>query len=186
MIQLREDCLLLQKDSGETVPCTAEHITVELMGGALGELDAETVRNAAAGVLHYFKSELGKEFVTVGEFAQALARVLNGFGFTVEFSSFVGAVEAQVASADLRELAKASDKGFELEFFNRLRETLQTRLAGMPRAVQFHGLRGCVKQLAGAQRWCPRCRRLHEQIVEFLRLCLTQDARGHGCALMVR
>jgi hypothetical protein len=186
MIQLRDDCLLLQKETGETVPCTAEHITVELMGGALGDLDAETVRNAAAGVLHYFKAELGKEFVTVGEFAQALARVLNGFGFAIECSSVGGGVEAQVATADLRELAKASDKGFELEFFSRLRETLHNTLAETPRAVQFHGLRGCVKQLAGARRWCPRCRRLHEQIVDFLRLCLSQDARGRGCALVVR
>jgi len=186
MIQLREDCLYVQKESGETIPCSAEHVTIELMGGSLEGLSPELVRQAAAGVLHYFKVELGRDFVTVGEFAEALARVLNGFGLAVECSSVVDGVSAQVAVADLRELASSSGKEFELGFFTRLRTTLRTTLAGAPRAVQFHGLRSCVKQLAGAQRWCPRCRRLEEQIVEFLRTCLGQESNGQNCALVVR
>jgi hypothetical protein len=51
--------------------------------------------------------------------------------------------------------------------------------------VRFRGLRGCVKQLAGARRWSHRCERLQDQIVEYLRGCLTAEPEQNECALVV-
>jgi len=51
--------------------------------------------------------------------------------------------------------------------------------------VRFRGLRGCVKQLAGAQRWSARCETMQEQIVEYLRGCLTAEPEQKDCALLV-
>ena len=111
MIQLAENAFWLKQSHGKTIACTAEQITIELMGGAVEGLDPETVRQAAAGVLHYFKVELGREFVTVGEFSAALAKVLQGFGLDVQSTALIEGVGSQVVTADLLEIARNSQGG---------------------------------------------------------------------------
>jgi hypothetical protein len=51
--------------------------------------------------------------------------------------------------------------------------------------LRFRGLRGCVKQLAGARRWSARCEKMQDQIVEYLRRCLTAEPEQSNCALVV-
>jgi hypothetical protein len=188
VIQLHSDCLVFETAQGEAIPCSAEMVTVELIGEAVASLDRELVRNAAAAVLHYFKNELGKNYVTVGEFTLALERVLRGFGLSVKSSNLQDneAVTAKVAESDLRQLACESGKGFELLFFPRLRDEVRVQLTQSPRLLRFTGLRSCVKQLTGAQRWTIRCQKLSDQIVEFLRLCLTDQHGKDDCALVVQ
>ena len=52
MIALQSDCLLFQLTSGESVPCSAEMISVEIVGGQDELLDPEIMRHAAASVFH--------------------------------------------------------------------------------------------------------------------------------------
>jgi hypothetical protein len=66
-----------------------------------------------------------------------------------------------------------------------LRNELRVQLRQSPRVVRFRGLRGCVKQIAGARRWSQRCEQLQDQIVEFLRQCMNQETEKAGCALVV-
>jgi hypothetical protein len=42
-----------------------------------------------------------------------------------------------------------------------------------------------VKRLLGAERWSPRCDRLRDQIIEFLRRTLHKETAGNSCALLV-
>jgi hypothetical protein len=184
MIQLHADCLMFQMTDGESVPCSAELVAVELIGPAASAVDSELVRNAARAVLHYFKTELGKTSVSVGEFSQALAQVLRGFGLIVKPAQ-PAEPPGPIAESDLGQLACESGKGFELAFFPRLREQLRQDLVGSPRIVRFKGLRGCVKQLAGARRWTARCQQLNDQIVDYLRHCLSSDPRVRNCSLVV-
>ncbi len=53
------------------------------MGEGAALVDPEVVRHASAAVLHYFKHELQRQFVSVGEFAVALEKVLRSFGLSV-------------------------------------------------------------------------------------------------------
>lgn len=183
MIQLHPDCLIFQTTSGEAIPCSAELVTVELMGDAADLLDPEIVRNAARAVLHYFKVEKGKTFVSVGEFSEALASVLRGFGLSVKQAA--AETPRRITDSDLRQLACESGKGFELAFFPRLRDELRQQLNQAPQIVRFTGLRSCVKQLSGARRWTGRCQRLNDQIVDFLRHCLTAERYAENCSLLV-
>lgn len=185
MIQLADDYLVFQLDNGESIPCSAELVSIELMGENASLFDREFVQHAATAVLHYFKVELGRNSVTVGEFSLALERVLRGFGLSV-ITSESETMIPRVAEADLRRLASDSGKGFELVFFPRLRKELQDQLRQSPQILSFHGLRGCVKQLIGARRWSARCQIMHDQIVEFLRTCLCVENRGANCGLVVR
>ena len=184
MIQLHPDCLMFSLPGGESIPCSAELVTVNLLGEAADLLDPELVQNAARAVLHYFKVEQGKTSVSVQEFCRTLATVLRGFGMSVN-SAEAAPPPRRISESDLRQLACESGKGFELAFFPRLRDELRQQLNQSPHIVRFKGLRSCVKQLAGARRWTERCQSLSDQIVDYLRHCLSNDPGAKSCSLMV-
>lgn len=184
MIALREDCLLMEGRGGTYLPCSVDQLTLEFVGTAAELLDSETLKEAAAGVLHYFKHELGRSFVSVGEFAEALARVLEGLGITAEVTQVQESVVTRVL--DLRILASGAGKLGELEFFWRLRSVLKEQLAESPQRIEFHGLRSCVKQLAARRHWCQTCAQLEQWIVELIRGWYAQEPTSTGTALIVR
>jgi len=185
MIRLHPDCLLFEMAGGESIPCSAELVTIELIGEEASLLDPELIRNAARAVLHYFKIEMGRTSVSVGEFSDALASVLRGFGLSVKPSAKLE-TSRPVRESDLGRLARESGKGFELAFFPLLRAELRKQLGQSPCLVRFTGLRNCVKQLAGARRWTGSCQRLNDRIVEYLRSCLSAEQSARKCSLLVR
>jgi len=200
MIQLKTDCLVFQTNNGQNIPCSAEWVTFELLGDGGTSIDPEVVRHASAAVLHYFKHELQRQFVSVGEFAQALEKVLRTFGLSVCADCQAlpptpdgpgtppppGQSPPIVVESNLKDLAaSASREGFELLFFSQLRQELRRNLDQSPKVLRFHSLRDCVKQLAGARRWSGRCQRLHDQIVDFLRSCWESEPTRRSCALLV-
>ena len=184
MIHLHLGCLMLKMPSGESIPCSAELINVNLLGDAADLLDPELVQNAACAVLHYFKVEQGKSFVSVQEFSGTLVTVLRGFGISVN-SGEAAPPPRLISESDLRRLACESGKAFELAFFPRLRDEMRQQLNRSPQLVRFKGLRSCVKQLAGARRWTDRCQCLSDQIVDYLRHCLRDDPCAKSCSLIV-
>ncbi len=184
MIALRTDCLLFQLTNGESVPCSVGMISVEIVGEAHHALDPEMLRHAAASVFHYFKKELERESVTIGEFSQALEKVLCHLGYTIHAGQPGGQV-GDVRNTDLIRLVQEAGDSRELLFFPRLRNELRVQLRQSPRVVRFRGLRNCVKQLAGARRWSHRCEHLQDQIVTYLRQCLSADTEQSECALVV-
>jgi hypothetical protein len=188
MIQLKSDCLIFQTGDGDQIPCSAEWVTLELMGHGAAWIDPHIIQDVAAAVLHYFKNDLKREYVSVGEFALALEKVLRGFGLTVYADQHHVAAtpkEKCVVESNLQELASAAGKGFELVFFPQLREELKSKLELSPQVLRFRGLRGCVKQLSGSERWNQRCQSLNDQIVEFLRGCWESESASQSCALVV-
>ncbi len=183
MIALAADCLVLKMANGESTPFSSDMISVELMGSTSKWLDQEFVTQAAKAVFHYFKAELGRQTVTVGEFAEALEKVLDGFRPGTVVPQL--AEKSRVREADLCLLAQESGAGCELFFFPRLRHELRRHLQEEPSLLRFRGLRSCVKQLAGSQRWTARCQGLEEQIVNYLRECLGAEKRARSISLVV-
>jgi hypothetical protein len=183
MIALASDCLVFRLASGESVAVSAEMLSVELMGSTLELFDPEFVRHAAHAVFHYFQRDQGRETVTVGEFTEALEKVLRGLKPSNLKEGAAGS--RSVSELDLARLARESGEGCELFFFPRLRDELRQHLGQSPRMLRFHGLRGCVKELVGARRWTVRCQALEERIVEFLRECLGAESKKGELALVV-
>ena len=182
MITLSSDCLLFQLSNGESIPFSADMISVELIGNLGQWLDPDLVKQAAKAVFHYFKHELGRHSVTADDFAATLERVLHGFRISAKPPS---PRHSGLAKADLWLLARQTGEAGELMFFPRLRDELRLQLLQRPGVLRFHGLRPCVKQLVGADRWGPRCRALEEQIVHYLRQCLSSESSAGRTALIV-
>lgn len=185
MIAMHGDCLVFRTAGGEGLPLTVEMLTAEMLGESALAFDPEFIRHAAQAVFHYFKHELGWKTVTVGEFTDALEKVLRGFSLQAREAPVPAVAEPHVAESDLCRLAAEAGGGGELLFFPRLRTELRWHLQHGPRIVRFRGLRRCVKQLAGARRWTPRCRELGEQIVVYLRECLDAETTRAKFALLV-
>jgi hypothetical protein len=183
MIALASDCLLFRTASGESIPYSADMMSEELAGDSLESFDPEVVQHAASAVFHYFKYELRRQTVTVGEFAGALENVLRGFAVTPEPVAQPRSKES-VLESDLFGMAREAGEG-ELFFFPRLRAQLRQQLQQGARVLRFRGLRGCVKQLLGARRWSPRCQALEGQIVTYLRQCLFAEPGPVEAALVV-
>jgi hypothetical protein len=179
VIALASDCILLRQPNGEAVPASGASIAVEVITDGETPFDEAFVKEASAAVLHYFKEVEGRESVTLDEFAQSLEKVLKGF------QAGAAAGLEFVAEADLQALASEPGAAFELTFFPRLRDELRTQLQQSPRVLRFRGLRPCVKLLTGARRWNARCQSLQDQIVNFLRECLSAEPHPATCSLVV-
>ncbi|MCU0789188.1 MAG: hypothetical protein MUC91_13560 [Verrucomicrobia bacterium] len=184
MIWLGSEYLMFQMPSGESVAFSSDAIAVEIVDETEGELDANMVKQAANAVYHYFKHELGRQTVTVGEFAKAMEKALDGFEISI-VSTQRPRTASSVAEADLCKIARDSGRTFELTFFPRLRDELKLQLLSSPNVVRFSGLRDCVKELTGAKRWSSRCAAMEEQIVGYVRECLNTDAAKAGCMLVL-
>ena len=187
MILLRPDCLVFETSAGEHIPCAAKEVTFELVGEAAKWLDAETIENAAAAVLHYFRTERKQEAVSIAKFASALEKVFVELGLEVKMTEVPTAPSTPSPSRPLVEadLCGFAGDGGELFFFQRLRDEVRRRLDGTPRVLRFHGLRDCVKQITGAKRWGAQCRALNDQIVDYLRGCISTEKGGVGSAMVV-
>ncbi len=182
MIQLHPEYLIFETSQGELIPCSAESVTIEMIGDAASVLDPEVVREAAAAVVHYFKHDLARETVSVAEFSEALERALKCFGFEVTTSCDS---PRRLPGTDLRELASSSED-FELGFFQRVREEFHRQAVESTDVIRFCGLRGSVKKVVGAKRWSQRCEQFSEQVVDFLRECLTIEGGSPSRGLVVR
>jgi len=185
MITLASDCLLFEVGAGETIPYSADMVAVELEGHTAKQFDSDFVQHATNAVFHYFKHELGRQTVSLGEFVGALEKVLGGFAAPEQPASETNS-RPGVAEFDLHRLAGESGPGSELFFFPRLRAELQRHLRQGSRVLRFRGLRDCVKYVAGTRRWGLRCQGLEGEIVDYLRQCLSAESAPKEIALVVK
>ena len=180
MIQLHTDCLVFETSDGEAIPCSAQDVTVELLGDAAHELEPMLVTEAAEAVLYHFKVDLNRNSVSVGEFTLALERILRGFGFKV-----MAADADDGAETNLHDLAHQAGEGLEMVFFCTLRDQIHADLHGIPELLRVKGLREAVKKLTGAKKWSPRCQKLNDQIVDYLRHIVSKHQQQAKLTLMI-
>ena len=186
MIQLHTDCLVFETLDGETIPCSAQDVSVELLGDAVHELEPHMITEAAEAVLFYFKVDLGRNSVSVGEFTMALERVLRGFGFKIMATGEDGdRPHSDATETDLHDLAHQVGEGLEMVFFCTLRDQIHADLHGKPELLRVKGLRKAVSKLTGAKQWSPRCQKLNDQIVEYLRHIVSQHQQEARLTLMI-
>ena len=188
MIQLHTDCLVFETSDGEAIPCSAQDVTVELLGDAAHELEPHMVTEAAEAVLYHFKVDLGRASVSVGEFTMALEIILRGFGFKVmaatdEEDEAIDSPDA--AETNLHDLAHQAGEGLEMVFFCTLRDQIHADLHGKPQVLRVKGLRDAVKKLTGAKQWSPRCQKLNDQIVDYLRHIVAEHQQKAKLTLMI-
>ena len=185
MIQLHSDYLVFKTANGNSVPCSAEMVVFELMGDSAKHIDEELIHNATAAVLHYFKTDLRRNIVSVEEFTEAVAEVLRGFGIKVTLQEEIHERTARISVADLFALVDECGPMRELTFFPQLRLTVQACIEANADVVHLKSLKTCVKVLAGAKHWCPRCEPVRDRLLEFVHSCCLSDKKDAEVSLMI-
>ncbi len=185
MIQLNPNCVVLELQGGNTLPCSVELMTVELLGESASWIDPEILKNINQAVILYLRDELGKHLVSFHEFAEVLEQVLKGFGFDMTLPRTELAPSGRIEKTDIADWLGRKDQGLELMMFQRLRSELSKKLNNEPPCVLWiHGLRACVKSHLGARRWSRKCQDLNAQLISFLRDCFDRNANS-DCLLVV-
>ncbi len=184
MTPLPSGSLVFKLIGQDLIPCTEQAVCFELAGEGASLVSEHIFQEAAAAVLHYFRNELGRTAVTVGEFSTALEVVLHSLGLTqVKAAARLSHAPEHFTETDLQPLAA---DGLELLFFQRLRQELRRQLRPSPELVRFRGLRPSVMRLVGTRRWTPRCQDLKDRIVDFLRTSLQAEPISRPCGLVIQ
>src|SRR5215467_6968916 len=105
MIALGQDFLVFRLATGESLPLSAEMVSADIMASGAKGFDREFVDHAASAVFYYYRVELGRETVTLGEFAETLEKVLKGF--KLENPGPAAKRRLHVQEADLSQLAES-------------------------------------------------------------------------------
>jgi hypothetical protein len=185
MIHLHRDCLTVRDAAGAAVPCSVESVMVELIGEARMQVDPEWVAHAASAVLHYFKCELGREAISVGEFSLALERVLRHLGIPINAPE-TAAPAAGLVEIDLLKLSGQVGEEMELALFQIVQRELRRQLKAAPRVILFKELRPCVQRVLSARRWNRHCQALNDQLIDYVRSCLAREVGVLSCCVVVQ
>lgn len=182
MTRLRPDYPAFETEPPWVGWLSPEQVAFQLAGPLAG-LYAEEIRAAVAAVVYFFRHDLGRRAVPVAEFAATLNQALGSLGLSLALPPRQAELGLET---DLAGLLDRAGPGGRLTLCARLRAHLRQQLQGGPAIIRYCGLRRCVRRVLGARRWTPRCQRLADQIVSFLRACLAAESQGNPCLLVVR
>ena len=186
MIQLHTDCLVFETSEGESIPCSAHDVTIELLGDALNEIEPSLITEATEAVLYHFKIDLDRTSIKVSEFTIALEQILRGFGYKIMAAGEEDEIaNHSAAETDLHHLAHQAGEGLEMVFFCTLRDQIHADLHGQPELLKVKGLRDAVHKLTGTKNWGPRSQKLNDQIVDYLRHIVAQHQQEAKLTLMI-
>jgi hypothetical protein len=176
MIRLNEHALLMCYPDGRVEPLDLSQLVGEIasQNDALAtKLEPWMIEHVVQSIVQYIRQEMKKETVTLQDFIDLSRELLCHFTTPNSKQS----AEQSETVCDLYQLAQRAGYGFELRFYDILRDHIEK--ASGSESYVFTGLRRCVKFLAGHQRWRNRCRLINDEIVEFIRESLGRSATAN-------
>lgn len=115
----------------------------------------------------YLKSQYPRNAIPVPRVAELLGDILQVLGYG-EIAPHLELGQPG-ERLDLVDLVNEAGEGYELAFFNRLRERLQALIGSGTTDVDLVGLASCVKKLRSRKLWTRECDDLQQDIVSFVR-----------------
>ena len=169
MIALADGLPLVQLDDGRAVSFQRDWIVRALAKAAfkagfskwwVAEHVTETVELSLSV---YYQENV----ISVPRLTERIRDALQGIGYS-EIGAYL-TLGRPGERLDLAALAREAGAGYELMFFNRLREQLRSLIGAGTTEVDLVGLAPCVKQLRARKSWSRSCEALQEEIVSFVR-----------------
>lgn len=117
-------------------------------------------------IINFLRNDFGESVVTEMRLREALESVLEVIGYPDVAESL--ALLTPPARLSLVDLAHKAGTGYELVFFQLLRESLRELLTAQPDRVELVELQSCVKTLRAAKIWRADCALLLDEIVRFV------------------
>ena len=169
MIQANGDIAWVKFADGHLVPFDEQRLALSIQSVAerAGHSDWWLAESIAAAIHMYVIKCHVDDPIPTSEIVEIVTAVLATLGFKNISEAFAG--DERSAAIHLDTLAPQMGAAFELEFFRRLDDALHAASDKRLSVIEVDGLRACVMQLRGAQRWTAGCRRLAEEIVTYVR-----------------
>jgi len=166
---LCEDVAWVKFADGRLAPFDEHRLAVSIHEVAEhnGVSDWWLAESIAAAVHMYAVNSRRDGIIETAEIVEVVAEVLATLGYKRVSEAYGGGGDR--VAIDLHELTGRTDAAFELEFFQRLDRALGAAASPRFLVMEVNGLRACVMQLRGVQRWSEGCRRLAEEIVAYVR-----------------
>jgi hypothetical protein len=123
--------------------------------------------HVAASVICYLSTTYQENVITTKRLRDVVVSVLRAIGYA-EVALHFQPLDLPF-ELSLSELAREAGPGYELAFFQLLKERIQPALSNRASNFNFYGLRSCVRLLRSTKSWTHSCSELQNEIVEFLR-----------------
>lgn len=123
--------------------------------------------HVAASVICYLSTTYQENVITTKQLRNVVVSVLRAIGYA-EVALHFQTLDLPF-ELSLRELAREAGPGYELAFFQLLKERIQPALSNRASNLDFYGLQSCVRLLRSTKNWTRGCSELQNEIVEFLR-----------------
>jgi hypothetical protein len=161
---------LIRLEDGEAIPFEPEWLLHSLTRAArkAGLPQWWLAPHVTASVTEYLRAEHDGPLIEAARLEKAVQTVLQVIGYSEVGTHF--AVGRPVQAISLVEVAREAGAGYELAFFELLRQRLAAVLASGTPHFRLEGLGPCVKLLRARKVLCPECQRLQEEIVTYARL----------------
>jgi hypothetical protein len=140
--------------------------------------------HVAASVMCYLATTYQKNVISTKQLQEVVASVLRAIGYAevaLHFRTLNLPFELS-----LSELAQEAGPGYELAFFQLLKERIQPALSNRASNLDFYGLQSSVRLLRSAKIWSRSCSELQSEIVEFLRAQLQRADLKADILLTIR
>ena len=169
MIQLHDDIVWVRFEDGRLAPFDEQRLALSIQKVAelAGHSDWWLAESIAAAVHAYAVKCLTNGVIQCREITEIVAVVLSELGYQGISEAY--ARGANRVAIHLHDLTGQMTASLELEFFQQLDRALGAAANRRLLVLEVDGLRACVMQLRGAQRWTAGCRRFAEDIVEHVR-----------------
>jgi hypothetical protein len=169
MIALADGMPLVKLDGGRVVLFQRDWIVRALAKAAFkaGYQKWWMAEVSADALEFHLIHHLDANAITVPQLAKVIGDLLQVTGYAEVALFFDPGLPGE--QLNLAELAREAGSGYELAFFNRLRDRLQSLIGAGTTEVDLVGLSSCVKQLRARKSWNSGCNDLQEEIVSFVR-----------------
>jgi len=118
-------------------------------------------------LIEYLEEDYVEPAITVEELAKAVQTVLQAIGFDDIASAFEFLPPTERIS--LEDVARDAGTGYELAFFDLLRERVREALARKTDRLEITDAHRGIKLLRSAKNWRKDCRGLLDEVVGFVR-----------------
>ena len=123
--------------------------------------------HVAASVMCYLETTYENNVITLAQLRDIVLSVLQVIGYA-EVALCLDALHPPF-ELSLSALAKEAGPGYELAFFQLLKERIQPALSDRASNLDIYGLQSCVRHLQAVKTWSRSCSQLRNEIVDFLR-----------------
>jgi hypothetical protein len=186
MIALNDFLPLLRRSETEDSPLRQDWLCYCLFKAAekAGYNRWWLAEHVTSSVFCYLSTDFGRNTVTLREVHEIVRSVLQAIGYA-EVGLYFETLSLPFELC-LTDLAREAGPGYELAFFQLLRERVQPALAENSTNVTIYGLQSCVRHLRAVKTWSRSCSLLRNEIVQYLRAQLERSECKTNLLLTIR